>query len=160
MFATNPEIEIEVEKVSEILKALPIDGMASYTLLSEVVGYNITKRPFVLMKARRLVEKETGLRFGTVRAEGVKKLDGNAVAGIGAAVRQGIARKAKVHASRLAGLRYNDIAPESRQRIDAERSLLGAIAATAKADVKRVEREAVTGPVVAAKIFEMMNRFD
>lgn len=158
MFSTNPETEIEVERLTKVLSNLPIRSIASYAELSQAVGYDVQERPFTLMKARERVEKQTGLRFATVKGEGVKKLDGASVAGIGAAARKVIARRAKRQAARLTGLSYNDIDASSQQRIDAERSLLGAISATAKADIAKVEQEARTGPVVAARIFDLMGR--
>lgn len=158
MFSTNPETEIEVERLTRVLTDLPIRETASYATLSEAVGYDVQRKPFALIKARQRVEKETGLRLETVRREGVKKLDGAAVAGIGAQARKLIAKKAKRQAQRLTGLRYNDIDAAGQARIDAERSLLGAISATAKADVERVEAETRTGPMVAAKVFDLMNR--
>lgn len=160
MFSTNPELEIEVDTLSTVLKALPMGGVASYASLSEAVGYPVQKKIFALMKARKKVEDETGLRFATVRGEGVKLLPADAIAGIGASVRKGIARKAKRQAARLTGLRYNNIEKGEQARIDAERSLLGAISATARTNVSEVEKQTQTGPVVAARIFDMMNKLD
>lgn len=156
MFNTSPETQIEIDVLASILESLPINGIASYDQLSEAVGYRVNDKPFALIKARKQIEERTGMRFGTVRMEGVKKLSSEAIAGIGADARKAIARKAKSQAKRLTGLRYNDIDGEKRARIDAERSLLGAIAATAKADVKKVETLTPTAPVVPLKIFEMM----
>lgn len=158
MFSSNPETEIEVERLASVLTDLPISAIATYSELSRAVGYDVQERPFTLMKARDIVERETGLRLSTVKREGVKKLDAAAIAGIGAEARKSIARRAKRQAKRLAGLSYNDIDRTTQQRIDAERSLLGAISATARADVRKVEAETSTGPVVAARVFDMMNR--
>lgn len=158
MFTSNPEKEIEVDSLANALLELPIRQVISYAALSEIVGYNIQRKPFALMKARQRVEAQTGMRFGTVKGEGVKKLDGASVAGIGANARRSIAKRAKRQAARLTGLRYNDIDAKTQARIDAERSLLGAISAAARAEVERVEEHTKTGPVVAAKVFDLMNR--
>lgn len=158
MFSSNPETEIEIERLAKVLLDLPIRSVATYSQLSLAVGYDVQRKPFALMKARKRVETETGLRLGTVKGEGIKKLDAEAVAGIGANARRSIAKKARRQAARLTGLSYNDIDAGTRQRIDAERSLLGAISATANADVKQIEGKTGTGPVVPALIFEAMNR--
>lgn len=158
MITSNPEIQIEVERLAAILRGLPIRATATYAELSETVGYPVNRKPFALLKARKLVEQETGMRFATVRREGVKKLDGADVVGIGAMARKLIARKARTQAARLTGLSYNDIDSGKQARIDAERSLLGAISATAKADIERVTQVASTGPVVAAKVFDLLNK--
>lgn len=158
MFNTNPETEIEVERLSHILAELPIRAVASYEELSQAVGYSVQEKPFALIKARERVETQTGLRFSTVRGEGVKKLDGSSVVGIGAEARKSIARRAKQQAKRLSGLKYNDIDAPTQARIDAERSLLGAISSTARTKVEKVVEHTSTGPIVAAKIFDLMNR--
>ena len=158
MFETDPDLEIEIDALAKILSDLPIREMVAYADLSEAVGYDVQDKPFALIKSRRRVEDNTGIRLGTVRGQGIKKLDATAVAGIGAAARRTIAKKAKRQASRLTGLRYNDIDAKTQARIDAERSLLGAISTAAKADVEAVEALTSTGPVVAFKIFDFMNK--
>lgn len=159
MFTVNPEKQIEIDNLAKVLNDTPIRGMATYAELSAAVGYNVQEKPFSLMKARRRVEGETGLRFSTVKGEGVKKLDGAAVAAIGAQARKSIAKKARRQAGRLTGLKYNDIDAAGQRRIDAERSLLGAISATAKADVAKIEEQTNTGPLVATRVFDVLGRF-
>lgn len=158
MFTTNPERQIEIELLAKALHDLPIRETASYEALSSIAGYSVQARPFALIKARKKVEAETGLRFETVNRIGVKKLDGASVPGIGARARKTIARKAKRQAERLCGLKYNDIDKDTQARIDAERSLLGAISATAKADAQKVTEHTQTGPVVAARLFELLHK--
>lgn len=158
MYHTNPETELEIDAIARVLIELPIRQVATYDALSEAVGYDVRAKRFALMKARNRVEAQTGLRFSTVHGEGVKKLDAAAVAGIGADARKAIARKAKTQSARLTGLRYNDIDPKAQQRIDVERSLLGAISAAAKTPVERIEGAVSTGPVVASKVFDLLNR--
>lgn len=160
MFVSNPETEIEVEALLRILSDLPLRETAPYEQLSEAVGYSVQERPFALMKARKRFEESSGLRLGTVKGEGVRKLDATAIVGIGADARRKIARKAKAQAARLSGLKYNDIDRGTQQRIDAERSLLGAISSAAKANVDKVEQETATGPIVAARVFDLMNRIE
>lgn len=156
MFSTSPELQIEVDALSGVLTALPIGGVASYAELSERVGYDVQKRPFALFKARAAAEEATGLRFATVRATGVKKLEASEVVGIGSVARARIARTAKRQCARLAGVRYNDIDAATQARIDAERSVLGALSALAKGGAEKVAEGTQTGPVVAARVFEMM----
>lgn len=158
MNATDPEIAIEIDIISRMLADLPVRQVISYEVLSKAVGYSVQDRPFVLLKAREKAEEITGMRLETIRREGIKKMDAAAVAGIGASVRGAIARKARKHAKRLTGLKYNDIDARTQSRIDAERSLLGAISAAAKADIERVQEHTSTGPVVASRIFDLMNR--
>lgn len=159
MKSADPELAIEIDILARILADLPVRSIVSYETLSKAVGYSVQDRPFALLKARLQAEETTGMRLETVRCEGIKKMDAAAVAGIGAKVRNAIARKARKHARRLTGLKYNDIDAATQSRIDAERSLLGAISATAKADIERVQEHTSTGPLVASRIFDLMNRF-
>lgn len=156
MFKSNPETEIEVEALAKILEGLSIDETISYEHLTATVGYSVQARPFPLMKARKQVENRTGLRFETVHGIGIKKIPASAVAGIGAAYRKRIQRTAMRQSKRLTGLRYNDIDQATQARIDAERSLLGAISATAGMDARQVEPISQTGPAVAAKVFGLL----
>lgn len=156
MFTTNPETEIETEKLAAVLRNLPIDGLASYAELSAAVGYQVQGKPFALIRARKRVEEESGLRFGTVHRQGVKKLAAEAVAGIGADARKRIARTAKRQHTRLSGLKYNNLDASTRARIDAERSLLGAVSAAARADADQLTEITATGPEVANRVLRWL----
>lgn len=156
MLATNPETAIEVEKLAAVLRDLAPREVVTYDTLSKAVGYPVQRRRLALIKARDLVEAESGMRFTTVHATGVKKLGAEELPGIGAVARATIARKAKRQAKRLTGLRYNDVDRARQVRIDAERSLLGAISATARTRPEKVEPHVSTGPTVAARVFEVV----
>jgi hypothetical protein len=154
MFTTNPETQIEIEKLAAMLRELPPGETASYAALSEAVSYNVQHKPFALMRARRVVEQESGLRFGTVMREGVKRLPATALPGIGMASRKRMSRMAKRQAARLTGLRYNDIDATIQARIDAERSLLGAISVVAATNSEKLSEHTTTGPMVAAQVLD------
>jgi hypothetical protein len=156
MFTTNPELQIEIEKLSEQLRHLPIGSTASYGALKDGVGGSYS--PWALIRARKAVEDETGLRFATVRSVGIKKLAAADVTGIGSEARARIGRVAKSQSKRLANLKYNDLSPEDRAKIDMERSLLGAIhAASSIKSLKAVAADATTtGPQIAAAVFKAL----
>lgn len=156
MFATNPETQIEIEKLSTILRNLGPDGLATYADLSTAAGYAVQRKPFPLIRARKLVEDETGIRFETVARAGVKRLSADALPGIGISARARVARLARRQAARLTGLKYNDITAPIQARLDAERSLLGAISAVSKAQAEKIAANTTTGPIIAAKIFEQI----
>jgi hypothetical protein len=155
-FATNPELQIEMEKLSRALADLGPEEMLPYADMTRMLGYNIKEKPWVLMRAKKRVEKDTGLRLATVRGEGVKKLSAENLAGIGMTARAKIGRVAKYNAARLSGLRYNDIDDRIQARVDAERSLLGAISAVASTKGDHVASITKTGPVVAAQVFDYL----
>jgi hypothetical protein len=155
MFPTNPELQIEIEKITEALMDLGPDQILTYDEINRLLGYDMKKnKPWVLMKAKQRIEKLQGLRLATVRAIGVKKLPASQVPGIGAYARAHIGRVAKRTAHRLQDLKYNDIDKKTQSRIDAERSLMGAISAVASTQAQHVASMTKTGPVVAAQIFD------
>jgi hypothetical protein len=155
-FQTNPERQIEIKKLAAILADVPVRGIATYADLSNAVGYSVQNRPFALMKARTKAEKDSGMRFETVRDIGIKKLDGESVHGIGTAARKHIGRHARRQSKRLTGLKYNDIGKDRQARIDVERSLLSAVAVVASAKPQKLEEHAQTGPVAAQKVLETL----
>jgi hypothetical protein len=156
MLSTNPQTQIEKETVTRLLKALPMGDVLTYAKISEELGYDVTKKRYVLMSAQTAVEKDTGFRFATVFGVGVKFLPSDAIAGIGIDARKSLGKKARRHAKRLAGLKYNGIDRTQQQRIDVERSLLGAIASIASEGEKKLATGCQTGPLVASKVFDMM----
>ena len=90
---------------------------------------------------------------------GVKKLAGADVVGIGKDARKKIGKIAKHQAARLTGLQYNDISPEAQKRIDAERSLLGAISmASAMPAARTIEKHISTGPEAARTVLDLLSK--
>ena len=155
MFNTSPDRQIRIERLAKFLRDLPIREVATYEALSDHLGEDVKSDRIALIRARKVAERETGMRFATVHGEGVKKLDAAAIPGIGEEVRKGIARKARRQSERLVGLKYNDIDGPMQARIDAERSILGAIAATANVKAEKVEIHTSTGPIVPSRIFQV-----
>ena len=153
--ATNPELQIEIEKVMTALTELGPDEILTYDELTHLLGYHPREKPWVVLRAKQRVEKEQGVRFASVRGVGPKRLSTEALPGIGQFARQRIGRIAKKDANRLIDLRaYNDIDKKTQSRIDAERSLLGAISAVSSTQGQSVAPLTRTGPVVAARIFD------
>lgn len=154
-FATKPEIEIEVETLVKCLAELPIDAVLSYEDIVQALGYDPRdERHYVLTRARQRAEK-SGFRFETVHRIGIKKMSGEAIAGIGARARRKIGKVARRQSERLTNLSYN-VTGEQRAKIDAERSVLGAISAVTSMPITKIEPVATTGPIVAHRIFDML----
>jgi hypothetical protein len=155
MFRTSPEHAIQIEALVAALNALPVGQTITYDALSEAIGKRVQTDDgrFLLIRARRLAEKQTGTLFATVFGVGVKRLPADEAAGVGSDVRQRIRRSANRTYARLSDIRYNDITPDVRQRIDAERSLMGAIASLAtQTSANSVAKHTQTGPVPVAKL--------
>lgn len=157
MFKTSPQHAIQIDAIVKALTAIPVGQIITYKDLSAIVGKNVQSDDgrFLLIRARRLAEKQTGTLFATVFGQGIKRLPADEAAGVGSDARQRIRRSANRTYARLSDIRYNDVAPETRARIDAERSLMGAISAIAtQANVSNVQRHTSTGPIPVAKLLE------
>lgn len=153
-FLSRPENEIVVEKIAAMLQALPFDGVLSYDELKPFGEWSAVYRR--LATARKRVERESGVRFESIRG-GVKKLSGASVAGIGGFARKRIGRLARGASQRLTGLKYNDITSKDRAVIDAERSLLGAVSALTTTSARQgVSEGSKSGPLSASEVMKAL----
>jgi len=157
-FTTNPQTQVDIEMLANALAALGPDDLLTYDGMTNLVGYDVRARPWAMLTARDRVEKETGLRFGTVRGEGYCKLTAADLPGIGMAARAKVRGLAKRAAARLTRLRYNDVDTRLQARLDAERSLLFAIGAVASTRGHHVAALTKTGPIVAEAVFDYVRR--
>lgn len=154
VIASSPERQIEIDRLCKSLETLSIGQTVTYADLSSACGRNVqTEANFSLMAARRRVEERDGVRLETIRSVGIRRLDTEGIVGIGSAVRLRIRRAAKRGYQRLTGIRHNDITPEIQVRIDAERSLLGAISSLSSDTARKASSEASqTGPATIQQI--------
>lgn len=154
MKTTSPEREIEIERIERALVATAIGETLTYEAASQACGRDVRRAArFSLMSACRRVEKRDGIRFATVRATGIKRLATDEIPGIGANTRARIRRAARRGYDRLTGIKANDITTEVQARIDAERSLLGAISSlTDEAARKTAAKASAAGPVPIGQI--------
>lgn len=157
MFSSRPELQIEIEKLTKPLTEMAVGQTVTYDDLRAAVGGPY--KPWSLIRARAIVEKETGLRLEAVHGVGIKKISAEDVAGIGSSARRKIGRIAKKQSARLTGLSYNDLSDEVRTKVSIERSLLGAISAASRCSAaKAVEPHVSTGPQVASRVFELLGK--
>jgi hypothetical protein len=157
MLQTSPQIEIETDILANVLAEVASGETVTYARLSLAIGRDVSKSNarLALMKARKRVEKNTGALFATVRGEGVQRLTAENVPGIGAQTRRSIKRRAKSAYERLTAQKYNNVTDETRRRIDAERSLLGAIASMASdGAAHKVSVGTQTGPMSITQVME------
>lgn len=150
---SEPKYVLEINMIADMLKALPIGGVITYSDISARVGFDIQSRGYVLMRARRLAEETGGHLFTTIPRNGVQKIDAKLVPEIGAAARKRVRSTAKRAFSRLGAVKYNDLTNDQRLRISAERAVLSTIHAAADGNVlKKVEKSSnqVLADVLAA----------
>lgn len=142
----------------EVLQAAPIGAVISYAKLTEAVGEDIqTDARHYLYSAMRAVQAD-GLAFGTIRGEGIKRLTADEIPAIGDAALLHIRRSSKRARKRMrVADGMNDMSNESRVKINATASLLGAIEhfSTGKAATKAAVA-ATHGPVPPMKLLEAL----
>lgn len=151
MYSTNPELQIEIEKLVAVMTATATGETVTYAALKAATSGNY--KPWALIKARELVERETGARLAAVHGVGIKRLAASDVAGLGVDARRRVGKIAKRTSARLTGLSYNDLTDDDRAKVNMERSLLGAVHALASGKAAAaVAPNTRTGPEVASAV--------
>jgi len=132
-FVSNPEIQQQIDRVAAILRSMSVGQTVTYESLGA--------KYYVIMRARETVEKEDGIRFGTVHKVGVKRLAADEVPALGIAGLRHMHRVGKKTVKRLTNLKaYNDMTPTDRLRVAAQRMIASAIVEkTARTAVKEAE---------------------
>ena len=144
LFTSSVETQAEITALCRLFRELSIGAVLTYGDASRVIGRDVqTVARFSWIRARDIVEKEDGIRFGTVHAQGAKRLTAEDIPAIGAQARRRIRRTARKGAKRLRNLRgVNAIDADVQRRIDAEVSALGAIAlVTTEHAARKIETE-------------------
>lgn len=159
-FTTSPENEAALTLLVEGLRSLSVGGVLAYSTATGAIGEDVQGRARRLMaRARTIVEREDGSRFGTVMGLGIKRLETVDVLGIGAGYRRHIRRTAATASKRLSGLRVNDLTPEQQRRLDAERAGFGAISLfTTEKAVKKIEAATTEATLPIDKTLELFAR--
>lgn len=129
-FATDPAREAMIEKLMPVLTNLSAGATAVYFNLGRAIGMDVQNEGRgVLMTAIKRVEKNTGLRFATVRGTGVQRVATEDLAKIGQHARVLISRRARRARRRLTveKLTGYNLDPDAAKAIEVERALLGAV---------------------------------
>ena len=148
---------LAVASLADALRALPAGGALTYAEANSLVSDDGAALRFLLADARKRVEQEGPARFATVRGRGVRRLETAEIVGIGAQARASIGRRARRAGKRLADIRVNDLSPAERAAIDAERSVLGAIAVLSRDSAAIKAREvAQTGPILPKDVLQLV----
>ena len=157
IFTTSPEIAADVETVVNILANLPVDGIMDYNQASDAIGRDVTHTArYILDRARKLAEEQTGSLYESVRGTGIKRLTPADASMVGAAAIGKIRRHARRGMKRLALIRGN-MTSADQAKVVAYQSQLGAIAvASTPSATKRIEGTINDSAVVpAGRIFDL-----
>ncbi|WP_420023729.1 hypothetical protein ACN9JG_06110 [Cereibacter azotoformans] len=123
---TSPETDALVEA----LRNVSLGGTVTYAALSDLIGIDVTgpARPR-LVSARRIVLRDHGAAFETLREVGLQRLVPESVGDIGTTARGKIRRAARRARSGMTSVvsRSNGLSPDAARRMSAEMSALGLI---------------------------------
>lgn len=150
--STSPENAADVEILRDMLLAVSIGQTLTYTAMSQRLGRDVKDRRWLLGRAIKEAEADSGGLFTTVRGEGIQRLPSDQVPNVGLASIQKIRRTAKRGFARLSTVRVNDLPEREQHTLLAHRSMLGAIHSIS--DGRRApavaKEAAVDGRVVSA----------
>lgn len=125
-FHSDPQVQQQIATLITLLRNMPTNAVLSYADIWQAVG---RKSVYVLNRARDEVEKADGVRFATVRTQGVTKLPADQVAAIGVQGVRQMHKKAKRITKRLSDLKgYNSLSAEDRMKIAGARMVASHVA--------------------------------
>jgi hypothetical protein len=126
------ELSFETKLLVRMLTAVPVDGTLTYEAISSELSQPLSSFRGALGAARRIVMRDEGIVFATLRKVGIQRIAGATITNSVAADRGMIRRKATRTLTKLAAVARETLGPADRTRLDAEASLMGVIASVAR----------------------------
>lgn len=118
---------VQTTAIIELLREAPMGSVVSYARISDAIGEDVTDRRHYLISAIKALYTE-GLPFGTVRGEGVKRLNAEEIPAIGESAMGHIRRTSRRARKRMGVVgSMNDVPNEVRVKVNATASMLGVI---------------------------------
>ena len=164
MFNPSAKIAAKVESLTEALVALSPGQGITYNAMSRVVGERITGSSYIMQRALKQAEQQSGCIFDNVHGKGYQRLATGEIPSIGKKANGRIRRTARKTRKRLEGVRANDLTTAEVGTIAAYRSHFGMLEnlakeQTVKAVEKAVNKEPFAPPKqLAARMAEMMKK--
>lgn len=142
------QCSVETRELADFLIAtapkVDCETVISYEQLSKVAGCDVQKKNSILQSARNIALREGRVWYGTVRGEGIRKLDNHELSAEGEDGRQGILRLASRKLRRMAVTEFEKLTDEQKIKHNASASLLGAFHLMGrKTSMKRLEKAVV-----------------
>jgi len=124
------EISADARALADHLAAVPIGGTVTLSDMSRVIGRDMARHRHIFYSAARVLARESGAQFASVRNIGYKRLSATrAVEIVGPSARRRIRRAARSGrlslAATIAGA--NDLTPDVMLRASSEIATLGLI---------------------------------
>lgn len=152
MFKQNAKVKKTVEVLVEAFKALPNGQTVSYEVLSKLCGEPLSSQSYVLQRALRKAEEQSGALFENVMGEGYQRLPSSEIPGVGKRANTRIRKHARRTRKRLETVRANDLSAGEFAAVAAYRSHFGMLEGIAREQtVKALEKAADTPAFVEPK---------
>lgn len=128
-----PERSAETSLLIKRLKQAKIGDQIPYADLNKLVGGDVQhQHRYMLDTARKAVLNEDQMVFECIHGEGVKRMDDEAILGIGDQCRSRIGRISRRGAKKMACANYDKLTNEQKLEWNTSMSLLGAVAMVTK----------------------------
>lgn len=128
------EISNMTLSITEVLRNLQAGETISYMNLSKQSGFDVLKNRSYLTSARRHLQHEERIVFGTIRGEGLKRMVDSEIAKTGNAVLRKVNRAARRGVNTLSCINdYAALSQEEQIRHNSAMSLLGVFYQVSKA---------------------------
>lgn len=136
------ELSIDSRLLAERLMNLEVGETISYVELSAIIRRNVQKEAGVnLRTARRLIMREHRIIIGTIRSEGVKRLDDLGAMKSGEQSLGKIHREAKRGAEKLACVTFENLSNEEKTKHLTTSAAIGALFTITKtSSLKKLEK--------------------
>lgn len=156
-FHTTTAIGIQVKALADFLMTASVGETVLFSDMNKELGIDVTRRRYIIEKARELLLAEHGIRFDSVYREGLKRMNIDDAVGVSDRAVGKIRRTARVASQRIVQQvgKANNIPESTLAALNARRSLLGAIEALAsKRSIKAVEAVADDRVIPFGRVLE------
>ncbi|MEC9268527.1 MAG: hypothetical protein VX464_20880 [Pseudomonadota bacterium] len=124
---TSPENAADIETMVGVLEKASIGETVNYGAMDAALGRPSRNTHWLIRKAIRQVEKDTGAIFEIVRGVGIKRLPSSDIPSVGTAAIRKIRRASKRAVARLQCVRVNDLGHDEAKQVIAQRAQLATI---------------------------------
>ena len=158
---TNFQRSYEVNQLVERLSKLAVGEQLTYEDAAALVGQDRDGERFraMLTSARRIVQSDKLIVFGTVPTVGLERLDGVAIVKTGATSIAKIRRESQRGLRRLACVKYEELSQADRAKHDAAASHLGVLTEFSKASTVKKMTAAAETKVAKLNVEETLDAF-
>lgn len=139
----KPDFEISVDRrmLTDRLRQVAVGESITYKALSEVISRDVQGPAHgALAGARETLLKNDGIVFGTIRGEGLKRLDDSEIVKTGESAIRRVRRASRRAAQIIAIADYTKLPQEAKVQHNTHLSVLGMLATVTKSTaIKKIE---------------------